>query len=50
MSENAANTQIMIVAAAVMTRAVPACPVRTARPLSLLRAHSSFIRLTRNTW
>jgi hypothetical protein len=49
MSEKATNTQIMMVAAAVMTRAEPACPMRAARPLSVLLAHSSFIRLTRNT-
>ena len=50
MRENARKTQIMIAAAAVMIRAVPACPARTARWLSPLRAHSSLIRLTRKTW
>jgi hypothetical protein len=50
MNENVTNTQIMIVAAAVMTRPVSVCPVRTACRLSPLCAHSSFIRLTRKTW
>ena len=49
-NENARNTQIMIVAAAVMTRAVSVWPVRMARRLSRPCTHSSFIRLTRNTW
>ena len=49
-SENVTNTQIMIVAAAVMTRPVSVSPVRTARRLSRLCAHSSVMRLTRNTW
>ena len=50
MNENVRNTQIMIVAAAVMTRAVSTCPVRTATEFRRPCTHSSFIRLTRNTW
>jgi len=49
-NENVRNTQIMIVAAAVMTRAVSTWPVRTARRLSRPCTHSSFMRLTRKTW
>ena len=43
------NTRIMMSPAAVMTRPVSAWPRVTARWLSLLMAHSSCIRLTRNT-
>ena len=46
---NATNTAIMMAAAAVITRAVPAKPSVTARWLSPVRTHASRIRLTRNT-
>ena len=45
----AANTAIMMAAAAVMTRPVPARPSVIARLLSRVRFHASRIRLTRNT-
>jgi hypothetical protein len=48
---NAANTAIMIAAAAVMTRPVPARPsTTTLAACPLVRSHDSRIRLTRNTW
>ena len=47
---NDRNTQIMIVAAAVITRPVSACPTITARRLSRVCTHSSCIRETRKTW
>jgi len=47
---NEPKTRIMIVAAAVMTRPVSACPIRTERALSPVCTHSSCMRLTRNTW
>ena len=50
MNTNAMNTAIMIVAAAVITRAVSVWPASTARALSRVRDHSSAILLTRKTW
>ncbi len=49
-STNARNTAIMMTAAELMTRLVSASPTRTARRLSLVSSHSSYIRLTRKTW
>jgi hypothetical protein len=46
---SAAKTTIMMVAAAVITRPVPARPVRMARSLSWVRTQVSRIRLIRKT-
>ena len=46
----AANTPIMIAAAAVMTWEEPMNPLRTDSLASPVRIHSSRIRETRNTW
>lgn len=49
LSTNAANTTIMMAAAAVMTLPVAASPSRTACDGSRVRSHSSWTRDTRNT-
>ena len=46
----ARKTEIMMTAAELITRLVSARPTRTARRLSPVSSHSSYIRLTRNTW
>ena len=46
----AKKTTVMMAAAALMTRPLVAWPIRTARGLSRRLSHSSWIRLTRNTW
>ena len=50
LSTNARKTEIMMTAAELITRLVSARPTRTARRLSRVSSHSSYIRLTRNTW
>ena len=40
----------MMTAAELITRLVSARPTRTARRLSPVSSHSSYIRLTRKTW
>ena len=50
LSTNAPKTAIMITAAELITRPVSARPTRTARRLSPVSRHSSYIRLTRKTW
>lgn len=47
---NARKTEIMMTAAELITRLVSASPTRTARRLSPVSSHSSYIRLTRKTW
>lgn len=49
LSVKAANTTTMIAASAVIVRPVMACPWSTARALSRVFSHSSWMRLTRNT-
>ncbi len=49
-STNARKTEIMMTAAELITRLVSARPTRTARRLSPVSSHSSYIRLTRKTW
>lgn len=50
LSTKAPNTAIMMTAAELITRPVSARPMRTARALSPVRRHSSYILLTRKTW
>ena len=50
LSAKARKTEIMITAAELITRLVSARPTRTARALSPVSSHSSYIRLTRKTW